>query len=123
MYDEVEYKVNWAEKFKKGISIVLIVFLIGMGISLIVSKISHKPNYFDDNLKTMTSVARNYYKENNNAEKLTLKDMVNKKMLIEFVDENGEYCDINNSYAKVNNNKVEVYLQCSTKKQKVENYI
>ncbi len=122
MYDEVEYKVNWFEKFRKGLVIVLIIFILGICVLLLIPK-NKQVNYFEDNFQTMVSVAKNYYKGSNNMEKLTLKEMVNKKMLIEFVDENGEYCDVNNSYAKINNNKIEVFLKCPSNEQKVENYI
>ncbi len=122
MYDEVEYKVNWFEKFRKGLVIVLIIFILGICVLLLIPK-NKQVNYFEDNFQTMVSVAKNYYKDSNNMEKLTLKEMVNKKMLIEFVDENGEYCDVNNSYAKINNNKIEVFLKCPSNEQKVENYI
>ena len=122
MYDEVEYKVNWFEKFRKGLVIVLIIFILGICVLLLIPK-NKQVNYFEDNFQTMVSVAKNYYKDSNNMEKLTLKEMVNKKMSIEFVDENGEYCDVNNSYAKINNNKIEVFLKCPSNEQKVENYI
>ena len=122
MYDEVEYKVNWFEKFRKGLVIVLIIFILGICVLLLIPK-NKQVNYFEDNFQTMVSVAKNYYKDSNNMEKLTLKEMVNKKMLIEFVDENGEYCDVNNSYAKINNNKIEVFLKCPSNEQKAENYI
>lgn len=122
MYDEVEYKVNWFEKFRKGLVIVLIIFILGICVLLLIPK-NKQVNYFEDNFQTMVSVAKNYYKGSNNMEKLTLKEMVNKKMLIEFVDENGEYCDVNNSYAKINNNKIEVFLKCPSNEQKAENYI
>lgn len=122
MYDEVEYKVNWFEQFRKGLVIILIIFILGICVLLLIPK-NKQVNYFEDNLQTMISVAKNYYKDSNNREKLTLKEMVNKKMLIEFVDENGEYCDVNNSYAKINNNKIEVFLKCPSNEQKAENYI
>ena len=122
MYDEVEYKVNWFEKFRKGLVIVLIIFILGICVLLLIPK-NKQVNYFEDNFQTMISVAKNYYKDSNNMEKLTLKEMVNKKMLIEFVDENGEYCDVNNSYAKISNNKIEVFLKCPSNEQKAENYI
>ena len=68
-------------------------------------------------------MAKNYYKEQDAQEKITLKEMVNKKMLLQFVDENGRYCDINNSYAIRRNNKVEVFLKCSNQEKTTESNI
>ena len=111
MYDEVEYSVDWHSKFKKAI----ILGLVGLGISLILKNNNIKPvdNYLEDNLNTMLKVAQNYYQTNETTTKITLQEMLDKKMLLEFVDDEGNYCDTHNSYAIKENNKVEVYLKCS----------
>ena len=124
MYDEVEYTINWGDKFKKGIIVAFVLFAIIFVILLIKPKNNLKnTNYFEDNINTMLNVAKNYYKEQDAQEKITLKEMVNKKMLLQFVDENGRYCDINNSYAIRRNNKVEVFLKCSNQEKTTESNI
>ncbi len=124
MYDEVEYTINWGDKFKKGIIVAFVLFAIIFVILLIKPKNNLKnTNYFEDNINTMLNVAKNYYKEQDVQEKITLKEMVNKKMLLQFVDENGRYCDTNNSYAIRRNNKVEVFLKCSNQEKTTESNI
>ena len=124
MYDEVEYTINWGDKFKKGIIVAFVLFAIIFIILLIKPKNNLKnTNYFEDNINTMLNVAKNYYKEQDVQEKITLKEMVNKKMLLQFVDENGRYCDTNNSYAIRRNNKVEVFLKCSNQEKTTESNI
>lgn len=124
MYDEVEYTINWGDKFKKGIIVAFVLFAIIFVILLIKPKNNLKnTNYFEDNINTMLNVAKNYYKEQDAQEKITLKEMVNKKMLLQFVDENGRYCDTNNSYAIRRNNKVEVFLKCSNQEKTTESNI
>ena len=124
MYDEVEYHINWASKFKKAIIVIGIIILIGI---IVLSFLKNKPkvqnNFFEDNLNTMIKVAKNYYQNNENLDKITLKEMLDKKMMLEFYDENGHTCDLYSSYAKKENNKIEVYLKCETKQDSKTNFI
>ena len=59
------------------------------------------------NIQTMKDAAISYYtterlpQEINGVSRMTLKEMLDKKLLIEFVDGNGKKCDVNNSYVEV----------------------
>ena len=64
-------------------------------------------NIFNTNILTMKDAAVSYYTTNrlpktlNAKEKMTLKEMLDKKLLVEFVDGKGNKCDINASYVEV----------------------
>lgn len=112
MYEEADYKFDWQNTLKK----LIIVLLIGISFFIIFLFINKdKTTYFDDNIKTMSAVAKNYYSQNEEIkEQITLKEMIDKKMLNEFIDENGKTCDLNNSYAQINNKTIKIKLTCST---------
>ena len=116
MYDEAEYLFDWHSVAKRIIMVVIILTIIAI-IILLFNKSKTPANYFDDNLNTMTSVATRYYQQSNATEKITLKEMIDRRMLIEFVDEDGSMCDINNSYATVENNHVKVFLKCNSNQE------
>ena len=85
---------------------------------------------FGQNIRTMQAAGRAYYysatlpKNVGDSSNITLQELINKKMLIEFKDKNGNSCNTNASYVqltKTGTNKYEMktYLQCSGE----ENYI
>lgn len=122
MYDEAVYKFDWSSAIKKGFIILL--FVVLALILILVFSGNHKKSdfdYFQDNLNTMVSVAQNYYTQNDlNQDTITLEEMIDKKMVLEFVDENGKTCDTKNSYAKLDNNKIIVHLTCSKQVEEKE---
>ena len=121
MYDEVDYKVDWADKFKKAIIIFVVMFILVFAILFIIRKQQEeKPNFFDDNLNTMMGVAKNYYSQNDTYKKITLKEMVKKKMMLDLTDEEGNLCDYNNSYAIRNNQNIKVYLKCANEEKETD---
>ena len=124
MYDEVDYKVDWADKFKKAILIFIVMFIIASIILLIIRKPQEEQsNFFDDNLNTMMGVAKNYYSQNDTDKKITLKEMVKKKMMLDLTDEEGNLCDYNNSYAIRNNQNIKVYLKCANEEKETDDNI
>ena len=124
MYDEVDYKVDWADKFKKAILIFIVMFIIAFVILLIIRKPQEEQsNFFEDNLNTMMGVAKNYYSQNDTDKKITLKEMVKKKMMLDFTDEEGNLCDYNNSYAIRNNQNIKVYLKCANEEKETDDNI
>ena len=88
-----------------------------------------KPFYdsiFNDNIMMMKEVAEDYYtvqrlpKEVGEKDKLTLRQMLDKKLLLPFVDKNGEYCDYEKSYVqvtKLENDEYELKVNLSCKGQ------
>lgn len=124
MYDEVDYKVDWADKFKKAILIFIVMFIIAFVILLIIRKPQEEQsNFFEDNLNTMMGVAKNYYSQNDTDKKITLKEMVKKKMMLDLTDEEGNLCDYNNSYAIRNNQNIKVYLKCANEEKETDDNI
>lgn len=81
---------------------------------------------FNDNITAMKDAARAYFtvdrlpSTNGGTAKMTLQEMLNKKMLVPFVDSNGKTCDTSASYVEVTRNStydynLKVYLSCSDK--------
>ena len=84
---------------------------------------------FNDNIQTMKDAAENYFTKERMPEKvgdtskLTLKQMMDKKLVLPFLDKNGKECDLEKSYVEVTKKKNEyelkVYLKCGNE----SNYI
>lgn len=108
MEEEKNYKMgfNWKNIFIKVALLILIIILI---IWLIPNK-SNNPLYdkiFNDNIQTMKEAARNYYTIDKlplnvgETSKLTLQEMLDKHMLLEFRDKNNNFCSTTESYVQV----------------------
>ena len=108
MEEERNYKMgfNWKNIFIKVALLILIIILI---IWLIPNK-SNNPLYdkiFNDNIQTMKEAARNYYTIDKlpvnvgESTKLTLQEMLDKHMLLEFRDKNNDTCSTTESYVQV----------------------
>jgi hypothetical protein len=79
---------------------------------------------FADNIKTMQDAAKDYYTverlpENvGDKDVLTLKEMLEEKLIINFVDKDNKYCDEDKSYVEVTRTATEfifkTYLVCPT---------
>ena len=80
---------------------------------------------FSENIKNMRDAARSYFtverlpEEVGDKEVITLREMLDKKIILPFVDRDGNLCDATNSYVEVvkmeNEYLFKVYLSCSTK--------
>ena len=82
---------------------------------------------YNDNINSMKEAARSYYttdrlpKNNGDSSKMTLQEMLNKKIVAPFVDANGKACDSSASYVEVTRISATEYtmkvsLSCSDKK-------
>ena len=79
---------------------------------------------FNDNIQTMKDAAENYFtkermpEKEGDTSKLTLKQMMDQKLVLPFLDKNGKECDLNKSYVEVTKKKNEyelkVYLKCGS---------
>lgn len=88
---------------------------------------------FNANIETMKNAATSYFSGDRlpskvgSSKTLTLKEMVDKKLLVEFTDSNNKKCDYKKSYAEVTKNKkdysLKVNLTCSDKKAYINSYI
>ena len=80
---------------------------------------------FADNLDRMKDVAKSYYtverlpKDFNTSKKMTLKEMLDNKLILPLMDSNGKYCSENDSYIQItkleNEYVIKVYLSCTDK--------
>ncbi len=80
---------------------------------------------FADNVDRMKDVAKSYYtierlpSNINDSKKMTLKEMLDKKLILPLMDSNGEYCSEEDSYVEItkmeNEYVIKVYLSCSDK--------
>ena len=81
---------------------------------------------FADNIDRMKDVAKSYYtterlpKNINDFEKMTLREMIDNKLILPLTDSNGKTCSKDDSYIKItkleNEYVIKVYLSCSDKK-------
>ncbi len=108
MYEESskKIKINWRSVLIKILILLIVVFLIIWIISLF-KKDEKKVSNLNTNLNIMKEAAEEYFNasnlptELNGKVKLTLEDMLNKKLVIEFKDQNGKSCNLKDSYAEV----------------------
>lgn len=80
---------------------------------------------FADNVDRMKDVAKSYYtterlpKNINEFKKMTLREMIDNKLILPLTDSNGKTCNKDNSYIKItkleNEYVIKVYLSCSDK--------
>ena len=91
-----------------------------------------KPFYssiFNNNIQTMKDAAEDYYttermpSEEGKSNKMTLQEMIDKKLIIPFVDKDGKSCDTRKSYVQVTKGKTEYELKVSLTCGKDSNYI
>ena len=117
-------KINWGSLIIKAILIILFVMLI-LWLFPVPKLDTFYNRVFSENLKTMKDAAKNYYVGDNipvstgDSKTLTLEDMVNKNLIVEFVDKDNNKCSGTNSYAtitKTDANKyvLKVQLSCGT---------
>lgn len=84
---------------------------------------------FIHNLERIKTTAIEYYtmdklpKENNQSVMLTLKEMIDKKLLIALIDKNNQICDEEKSYAKVTKENDRYILKVNLKDSEKEEYI
>lgn len=126
MYEDkdVTYKIgiNWKDVIIKIILLILfIVLLIWLFPNPQLD--TFYDGVFNDNIQTMKEAAKSYYTverlPNNIGESrsMTLKEMINNHMLIEFVDKDNKVCNENDSYVQVtktgdNEYVLKVQLSC-----------
>lgn len=87
---------------------------------------------FAANMDTMTEAAKSYYtverlpEEEGETKKLTLKEMLDNKMIMEFTDSDGNTCDVDKSYVEVTKQDGEYIfktnLSCDTQEDYVIEY-
>jgi len=106
MYEERRNVFDWKGFLLKLIIILLLIFVVYQLFAGVKTNTLYDQIY-NDNLTTMKEAATNYFTtdrlpENIGEEKtMTLQDMLNNKLLVEFVDKDGKSCDTFGSYVTV----------------------
>lgn len=127
MEEEKNYKLgfDWKNIFIKVILLILFIILI---IWLFPNKNidTFYDSVFNNNIQTMKEAARNYYTIDKlptnvgESSTLTLQEMLDKHMLLEFRDKDNKTCNTTNSFAQVtktSNNEYVLKVQLSCGKQ------
>ena len=140
MYEEHNPNFAFKNIILKILLVILVVFLIiwlfptkNYVANLIDKKLgTGGDQVFNNNIKAMKEGALAYYngdrlpKENKEKAKMTLEDMLDKNLLIEFKDSNGKKCDSKKSYVQVTKNSedytLKVNLVCSDNEAYVVSY-
>ncbi len=88
---------------------------------------------FLDNIERMHNAAKNYYtverlpKKVGDKVTMTLREMLDKKLLVEFTDSEGNVCDKDKSYVEVTKYDSEyaliTYLSCNKKQEQIVEYL
>ena len=127
---EKEYRVSWLKVFV----ITLVIFIIIGIIFFIYPKNKNKSlvakTTYITNINLMKDAGFEYFKGSNLPEKIgsssqiSLEEMIDSKLVMEFVDEKGNSCNLKDSYIKTtktldNEYAMKVYLSCADK----EDYI
>ncbi len=123
---EKEYRVSWLKVF----SVTLVIFIIIGIIFFIYPKNKNKTQTatatYITNINLMKEAGFEYFQGSNLPEKIgssyemTLGEMIDSKLVMEFVDEKGKSCNLNESYIKTtktldNEYAMKVYLSCDSK--------
>ena len=86
-------------------------------------------NVFRENIKYMQEAAESYYtterlpKNVGDTAEMTLQDMIDKNLILPFVDEDGNSCDTKESYVEVKKNKNDYTLKVNLVCPNEENYV
>lgn len=106
------------------LTIVLIFLLFFPKKSYIAEKLNVNPEVeetFKNNINSLKIASINYL-EKNEKETVSLQELIDKNLLVELKDSNGNTCS-NKSYAKKEDNKIIVNLKCSDKEDEITEYL
>ena len=84
---------------------------------------------FSDNLDKMKEAAISYYtterlpQNDGDSEKMTLSDMIGKKIIVALIDKNNKAVDVEKSYVKISKVENEYILKVNIKDSEKEDYI
>ncbi len=84
---------------------------------------------FADNIDKMKEAAISYYtverlpKNTGDYDKMTLGDMIGKKLIVPLIDKNGKAVDVDNSYVKITKQEDEYVLKVNIKDSEKEDYV
>ncbi len=117
MYNNNNFKIrlDWKNILIKLTLIILSIVLLAWAIPM--PKLDTFYNrVFSENINNMKEVAKNYFSNNNlpenigESETIKLSDMINKNLIIEFVDKNNEKCNETSSYSTITKTGSDEYV-------------
>lgn len=117
---EKERKINWLGLFIK----IIIIFIFILIIIWLISKITAKTRLsdtFKNNIGNMEKVATDYFKgidlpqEKGKSLKITLGEMIDKKLIVSANDKDGTTCDPSKSYSEITRKKNNYILSTTLK--------
>lgn len=128
VFMEKERKINWLGLFIK----IIIIFVFILIIIWLISKIALKvkvSDAFKNNINNMETVATNYFKdvdlpkEKGESLKITLKEMINKGLIVSNDKDSSVSCDSSKSYSKITRKKsnyiMSTTLKCGDEKDTI----
>lgn len=135
MYEEKSRRsiqINWKSLLIKLGILLVVIFLIIWIVSLFNN--DDVPSNFDQNMQSMRNAAIEYFtgsklpSEVNGTNYISLQEMFDQNLLIEFQDENGDDCDTQNSYAEITkisdeDYRIEVKLVCPNESDTIINTV
>ncbi len=117
--------INWKDLIIKVIFFAIFILLLMWLFPKVPNMTAFYSNVFRENISYMQDAAKSYYtnerlpKNIGDKAEMTLQDMINKNLIIPFVDKDGNPCDTNESYVQVTKESEEEYslkvnLVCDT---------
>lgn len=109
---------NWKDLLLKLVFVIIFILLLIWLFKI--NTPNMKPfysNQFRENIKYMQDAAESYYtnerlpKVVGDSAEITLREMIEKNLILEFVDEDGNGCDLDNSYVQVTKNEKDYTLK------------
>ena len=136
-YDEITVKnENPLLKILKWTLTVILIILLAILIIFLIKGYSNNNNnnlnpllnqIFADNIERMKDAAKDYYtvdrvpKKEGETFKLTLQEMIDKKLILPLTDKNGEMCDTTASYTEItkvgNEWQLKINLSCGSEEE------
>lgn len=120
------YKISWLKVIGVIIAFIAIIAIVCMLYPKNNKSQAATTNTYVNNINLMKEAGFEYFRETNLPEKIgaskeiTLEEMLDSKLIMDFVDENGKTCDVHNSYIKVTRTldreyAMKVVLNCENK--------
>ena len=130
MYNEERNEKNYFFRnlIVKILLVLLFIFLL-MWLFPIPNLSPFYDKIFAQNINDMTDAAKSYFtverlpKNEDETKKLTLKEMLDNKMIIEFTDSDGKKCDTTKSYVEVTKKNGEYIYKTNLSCSKQEDYV
>lgn len=117
--------INWKDLIVKAIFFVIFILILMWLFPKVPNMTAFYSNVFRENISYMQDAAKSYYtnerlpKNVGDMAEMTLQDMIDKNLIIPFVDKDGNPCDTYESYVQVTKESTEEYslkinLVCDT---------